>query len=475
MSTANLAQDDKKFPGQIKYIVWNEACERYSYYGMRSILVIFLVQYLLLTKTQATADYHIFAGACYLFPVLGAYISDRFLGKYKTIIILSLVYCLGHLFLAVFEAHKLGFYAGLGLIALGSGGIKPCVSAHVGDQFKPSQKDLLRKVFDLFYFMINFGSTISTLITPWTLAKFGPAVAFGIPGILMFFATIIFWMGRNKYVHIPPTGKIEHGTGRVLLSALQNFSKRGDKGLLGGAYLNHPAQAVDDVKAALGVSKIFIAIAVFWALFDQHGSSWVLQAKEMDLSFGYFGIDKLLPSQIPALNPIMVMILIPTFTFGVYPAIEKVFGYEMTPLRKMGWGMMVAAISFGFVAAYQFILDDGSQISVLWQVIPFLVITMAEVMVSITGLEFAYTQAPRSMKSTIMSMWLLTVFFGNMITAYIALMAESLNLQGGNFFVFFAVLMAVFAVIFGVIAKGYVMKDYMESGNISVDPNLVED
>lgn len=464
MSSANIAQDDTKFPRQIKYIVWNEACERYSYYGMRSILVIFLVQYLLLTKTQATADYHIFAGACYLFPVLGAYISDRFLGKYKTIITLSIVYCIGHLFLAIFETDKTGFYWGLALIALGSGGIKPCVSAHVGDQFKPSQKDLLRKVFDLFYFMINFGSVFSTLVTPWTLNAFGPAIAFGVPGALMFIATFIFWLGGKYYVHIPPTGKVEHGTGRVLISAIKNFSKREDKGLLGGAYLDHPAQAVEDVKAALSVSKIFVAIAVFWALFDQHGSSWVLQAKEMDLSFGYFGIEKLLPSQIPALNPFMVMILIPTFTFGVYPAIEKVFGYQMTPLRKMGWGMMVAAISFVFVGVYQYILDGGTQISVLWQVIPFLVITMAEVMVSITGLEFAYTQAPRSMKSTIMSMWLLTVFFGNMITAYIALMADKLNLEGGNFFIFFAVLMAIFAVIFALIAKNYQMKDFMESG-----------
>lgn len=475
MSTANIASDDNKFPRQIKYIVWNEACERYSYYGMRSILVIFLVQYLLLTKTQATADYHLFAGACYLFPVLGAYISDRFLGKYKTIMILSTVYCVGHLFLAIFEHDKTGFYWGLGLIALGSGGIKPCVSAHVGDQFKPTQKAALRKVFDLFYFMINFGSVFSTIITPWTLQAYGPAVAFGIPGILMAVATFIFWLGRDKYVHIPPTGKVEHGTGRVLLSAITNFSKRGDRGLLGGAYESHPAENVDDVKAALSVSKIFVAIAVFWALFDQHGSSWVLQAKEMNLEFGYFGIDTLLPSQIPALNPIMVMILIPTFTFGVYPAVEKLFGYEMTPLRKMGWGMFMAAISFVFVAAFQFTLDGGTQISVVWQVIPFLIITMAEVMVSITGLEFAYTQAPRSMKSTIMSMWLLTVFFGNMITAYIALMAESLNLEGGNFFVFFAVLMGVFAVIFGLIAKGYVMQDYMEAGDVIVDPALVED
>jgi POT family proton-dependent oligopeptide transporter len=462
-----MSENLNKYPSQIKYIVWNEACERYSYYGMRSILVIFLVQYLLISNTDATSDYHIFAGACYLFPLLGAYISDRFWGKYKTILTLSLVYCLGHAFLAIFEHDKTGFYWGLGLIALGSGGIKPCVSAHVGDQFKAGQQALLKKVFDLFYWMINFGSFFSTLITPWTLEAYGPSVAFGIPGVLMLIATFIFWLGRNEFVHVPPTGKNPHGTGRVLLSAIKNMGS--GKGFLEAAKADHPDRAVEDVKAAFDVGKIFIAITIFWALFDQHGSSWVLQAKEMDLSFGYFGIDKLLPSQIPALNPIMVMGLIPLFTFVIYPNIEKIFGYQMTPLRRMAWGMFVAAASFVFVAIFQYILDGGNQISVLWQVIPFLVITMAEVMISITGLEFAYTQAPRSMKSTIMSMWLLTVFFGNMITAWIA----KINVfQGGNFFMFFAILMGIFAIVFALIAKNYVVKDYMENGEVAVDPEL---
>lgn len=457
MSTTVEAQKDR-YPSQIKYIVWNEACERYSYYGMRSILVIFLVQYLLIEKSQAVSDYHLFSAACYLFPLLGAYISDRFWGKYKTILWLSIVYCIGHLFLALFENSQTGFYWGLGLIALGSGGIKPCVSAHVGDQFKASQSALLQKVFDLFYFMINFGSFFSTLITPWTLEAYGPAVAFGIPGILMAIATFVFWLGRNEFVHVPPTGKNPHGTLAVLVSAVKNMGS--GNGFLNGAKKDHPDQAVEDVKAAFSVGKIFIAISVFWALFDQHGSSWVLQAREMDLSVNLLGWKtELLPSQIPALNPIMVMVLIPLFTFGIYPFLEKVFKTEMTPLKRMSGGMFVAAASFVFVAVYQYQLDGGNKISVLWQIIPFLVITMAEVMISITGLQFAYTQAPRSMKSTIMSMWLLTVFFGNLITAWVA---KINTFDGGNFFMFFAILMAVFGVIFVWMAKNYVMKDYME-------------
>ena len=129
--------------------------------------------------------------------------------------------------------------------------------------------------------------------------------------------------------------------------------------------------------------------------------------------------------------------------------------------------MFVTALSFVFVAIFQYLLDGGTQVSVLWQVIPYLVITMAEVMVSITGLEFAYTQAPRSMKSTIMSMWLLTVFFGNTITAYIA----KINVfEGGNFFMFFAILMAAFGVVFALIAKNYQVKDFMEDGDVAVNP-----
>lgn len=451
-----------KFPKQIKYIVINEACERYSYYGMRSILVIFLVSHFGMSNGQATSDYHIFVAACYLLPLLGAYLSDRFWGKYKTILYLSLVYCVGHAFLAFFENSQAGFYAGLALIALGSGGIKPCVSAHVGDQFKPDQKDQLRKVFDLFYWMINFGSTFSSLITPWTLEAYGPAVAFGIPGILMLVATLFFWLGKKHYVIVPPTGKKEHTTSKILLNAFLNFSKRpAGSGILGGALLKHPKEAVEEVKAALEVGKIFVAISVFWALYDQHGSSWVLQANEMVLEGTILGINySLLPSQIPAMNPIMVMALIPFFTFFVYPTTEKVLKIKMTPLKKMASGMFLTVLSFVIVAIFQYILDGGTKISVLWQFFPFLIITMAEVMISITGLEFAYTQAPRSMKSTIMSMWLLTVFFGNLITAYVA----QVNVfKGGDYFMFFSGLMFVFAVIFSFMSTRYKEKEYMES------------
>lgn len=457
-AAASIEATDNKFPAQIKFIVGNEACERYSYYGMRSILTVFMIQVLLMQEGDATSTYHLFAAACYLFPLLGAFISDRIWGKYKTILYLSLVYCAGHAVLAVWE-NKLGLYAGLGLIALGSGGIKPCVSAHVGDQFKANQTHLLKKVYELFYFMINFGSFFSTIITPWTLKAYGPSVAFGIPGVLMFLATIVFWMGRHDYIHVPPTKSDGHGLVNVVMSAFKHSGSRkpGQK-FLDGAIKDHSQEQIEAVRAVFDIAKLFAAISVFWALFDQHGSSWVIQAMKMDLNF--MGIE-FEASQISAWNPIMVMGLIPLFSMGVYPMLDKM-GWKTTPIRRMTLGMFVGAVAFAMVAFMQVMMDGGTKLNVMWQFFPYLVMTMAEVMISITGLEFAYTQAPRSMKSSVMSIWLLTVFFGNMLTAYVSKLENLIPVASTGYFAFFAILMAVFAGVFWFMGTRYKVKNYME-------------
>lgn len=454
-AAANAQATDNRFPPQIKYIVGNEACERYSYYGMRSILVVFMIQVLLIQEADATSIYHLFAGACYLFPLLGAFLADRIWGKYKTILYLSLVYCAGHAVLAIWET-KMGLYGGLALIALGSGGIKPCVSAHVGDQFRADQSHLLKKVYELFYFMINFGSFFSTLVTPWTLKEFGPSVAFGIPGVLMFIATIVFWMGRHEFVHVPPTKGDGHGLMNVLASAIRN--RKAGQSFLDGALKDHSQEHVDGAKAVLDIAKLYAAISVFWALFDQHGSSWVIQAMAMDLNF--MGI-QFEASQIAAWNPIMVMGLIPLYSMGIYPMLDKL-GLKTTPIRRMTWGMFVAAASFALVGFIQIWMDSSAdKVNVMWQFFPYLIITCAEVMISITGLEFSYTQAPRSMKSAIMSIWLLTVFFGNLITAYVS-KVNFFPVASTGYFMFFAALMGVFAVIFWYMGKNYKVKNYME-------------
>jgi POT family proton-dependent oligopeptide transporter len=466
MSTAAAAEfpaakTSAGFPSQIKYIVGNEVCERFSFYGMRAILTVFMVNQLAMPKNEATAVYHWFVSAAYFTPLIGAWISDRFWGKYRTIMTLSIVYCLGHLVMSLFET-KTGVYIGLALIALGAGGIKPCVSAHVGDQFTDKNKELVPKIFDIFYFSINFGSFFSTLLTPWLLVKYGPSVAFGVPGILMAMATFVFWLGRKEFVNVPPTGKTgKPGFVAMLLAAARGTRKPGGD-FWSAAEAKYSAEDVEGARAAMGIFKVFATVSVFWALFDQHGSSWVLQAEQMNLNF--MGV-KFEASQISALNPIMVMVLIPIFAKGVYPLVEKVTGLAMTPLRRMSGGMVIAGTSFVAAALIQVAIDKGGVPSIGWQFIPYLLITVAEIMVSITGLEFAYTQAPRSMKSTIMSFWFLTVFAGNILTAYVA---EINKFQGAAFFWFFAILMLAFSGVFIWSASRYKVREYLEDGSAPV-------
>ncbi|WP_139115961.1 MFS transporter, partial [Xanthomonas translucens] len=196
MSAASAAAG-ARMPRQIPYIIGNEACERFSFYGMRNILVQFLITSLLLQEAtapgrEAEAKHilHSFMVGVYFFPLLGGWLADRFFGKYTTILWFSLIYCAGHACLALFEGSREGFFVGLGLIALGAGGIKPLVASFMGDQFDQSNKHLAKLVFDAFYWIINFGSLFASLLIPLALKNLGPAWAFGIPGLLMFVATL---------------------------------------------------------------------------------------------------------------------------------------------------------------------------------------------------------------------------------------------------------------------------------------------
>ena len=437
--TAPVSRSD--MPGGIPYIIGNEAAERFSFYGMRAILVVFMTQYLVdssgaldvMSETEAKGWYHLFVSAVYLTPLLGALLSDGLLGKYRTIILLSLLYCAGHAALAL-DDSRWGLVAGLGMIALGAGGIKPCVSSHLGDQFGHSNQGLLSRAFAWFYFSINLGAFFSSLATPWMLARFGSTVAFAVPGILMLIATLTFWAGRHKFVHIPAGGR------RFIKEA---FSKKG----LG----------------ALGrLSIVYVFVAVFWSLFDQTGSSWVLQARHMNTLI--FGIE-LLPAQIQAANPLLVMLLIPVFSYWVYPAIDKVF--PLTPLRKIAIGLFVAAAAFAVPTVIQLSIDQGGSPSIVWQLLAYVVLTAAEVMVSITCLEFSYTQAPKTMKSFVMAFFMLSISLGNLFTSAVNFIIQrpdgSSALEGADYFLFFTVLMLVTAMLFVVMARYYRGQSYIHA------------
>ena len=630
-------------PPGVPYIVGNEGAERFSFYGMKAILKVYLIALYIRfvdestvsadamadAEARSTEIVHLFVAGTYAFPLLGAIISDRLWGKYNTILWVSLIYCAGHAVLAVagrlgeiemFDAAEVSMYLGLGLIAIGAGGIKPCVSANVGDQFTASNAHLVTKVFQIFYFIINYGSFFSTILTPLFLKYFGPEVAFGVPGVLMGIATLVFWMGRHKFIRVPPSpgGRLglfdtivtmllftplfsiivgyfvlwEH----FLADAQAGSEFAGVTGALVGEYFAHywwlPAgtiaalalgfylfrvrqgiqasdgflpvllynmthqsergpemsyfdvgrarfgdEAGDGPPAVLKIMVVFSMVSVFWALFDQHASTWVDQARQMALGLtvpaylGYWGLGatiglsayggiwlfrwlandplpyrltirvlgatvvlglaaavgdlvgppmgnlvvdssgesarqrmlsiEMTPAQLSFLNPMFVMIVIPLLNFAVYAPLRRK-GIEVKPLQKMTVGMFLAAAAFAAAAILQQAIQTAGpgQVHALWQIVQYFVMTVSEVLVSITGLEFAYTQAPRAMKSTIMGFWLLCVTFGNLIVAFLAPLQKTYELS--EFFWLFAGLMAGAAVIFAVLAYFYKGRSYLQ-------------
>jgi len=441
-----------RFPPQIRYIVWNEGAERFSFYGMRSILTVYMASHLAFPRNEAVANYSWFVAACYFTPLLGAFLADRVFGRYRIILWVSLGYVFGHALMAAWES-RWGLFCALSLIALGSGGIKPCVSAYVGDQFRPDQSHLLQRVYNLFYWMVNLGSALSTMLIPELLARYGPGVAFAVPGLFMAIALLIFLAGRRRYVNMPPSGPDPHSFLPVVWTAVRRLGTRPGH-WLDGALVRHPEAAVAGARAVFRIMGVFVAVTAFWALFDQHGSSWVLQAQRMDLQVMGYTIKA---SQLAALNPWMVMAIIPLFSMALFPLLDRA-GVRVTPLGKMTVGMFLAVGSFAAATVVDVLLESGLRLNGLWQIPQYLFLTAAEVLVSVTGLEFSYTQAPRSMKSTIMSIWFLTIFAGNVLTGLVS----RLNFfQGWGFFAFFTALMLAAAIGFAVIARSY--KPYQEA------------
>jgi POT family proton-dependent oligopeptide transporter len=415
-SLAAAEARDDRMPRGIPFIVANEFAERFCYYGINAILTIYMTQFLRIGDADATTYHSLFKSAAYFSPLVGAIVSDVVWGKYRTIMTFSMVYCAGCTVLALVPG-TFGLLLGLGLVAFGTGGIKPCVSTNVGDQFTSKNQHLIERAFSYFYLAINAGSSISIFFCPVLLAKYGPRVAFGMPAAMMFVATIVFWLGRNTFAVVPPAGRAwleetgfmwvwQRGGGPRFLSVL---------GVRAGDPDEKPASPAG-LKIIGSLAVIYLFVAVWWALWDQsNGQTWTLQAESslMDKNIG-FGFT-ILPAQIQVVNGLFILALVPVFTLVVYPVWARFT--RVTPLRKIAVGLLAMVAAFLIVGRIEGRIQAGVTVSVWWQVLAYVVLTASEVLVSITALEFSYKQAPLRMKSFIMALFLVSTSVGNLITA----------------------------------------------------------
>ncbi|XP_061579448.1 solute carrier family 15 member 1 [Cololabis saira] len=372
------------YPISIFFIVVNEFCERFSYYGMRAVLVLYFKYFLRWDDDLATSIYHTFVALCYLTPILGAIVADSWLGKFKTIIYLSIVYAIGQVAMAVSAVHditdtdrngtpdNMTFHVafsmvGLFLIALGTGGIKPCVAAFGGDQFGEHQDKQRRTFFSVFYLCINGGSLLSTIITPTLRAQECGiytkqkcySLAFGVPAALMVVALVVFILGSGMYYKPKPQGNIMLDVCKCIGFAIKNryrhrsnqYPKR--QHWMDWAEEKYEKLLIAQIKMVLKVLFLYIPLPMFWTLFDQKGSRWTLQATTMD---GHFGSLVIQPDQMQTVNPILILTLVPVMDSVIYPLFKKC-GLNFTPLKRMTVGMFLAALAFVCAALVQIEID----------------------------------------------------------------------------------------------------------------------
>uniref|UniRef100_A0A671Z1B0 Solute carrier family 15 member 1 n=1 Tax=Sparus aurata TaxID=8175 RepID=A0A671Z1B0_SPAAU len=372
------------YPISIFFIVVNEFCERFSYYGMRAVLVLYFKYFLQWDDDFATTIYHTFVALCYLTPILGAIVADSWLGKFKTIVYLSLVYTLGQIIMAISAIHDITDHnkdgtpddmtlhialsmVGLLLIALGTGGIKPCVAAFGGDQFEDHQEKQRSTFFSIFYLSINAGSLLSTIITPILRAQECGIhkkmqcypLAFGVPAALMVVALIVFIVGSGMYNKTAPQGNIIVKVCRCIGFAIKNRSRHRSsqhpkrEHWMDWADEKYDKLLIAQVKMVLKVLFLYIPLPMFWALFDQQGSRWTLQATTLNGNFGFMTIQ---PDQMQTVNPILILVLVPIMDSVIYPLIAKC-KLNFSPLKRMTVGMFLAALAFIAAALVQIQID----------------------------------------------------------------------------------------------------------------------
>jgi POT family proton-dependent oligopeptide transporter len=411
------------------FFFWGEFAERCSYYGMRAILLLYMTEKLGFADGNANLTMSLFIAGCYILPLAGGYIADNYLGKYRTIVYFSIPYILGHVVLGVENVWFL--IAALGLLAMGSGVIKPNISTLMGltyDQKRPGQEKLRSDAFAMFYGAINIGAAISSFALPVLRTHYGYQIAFLFPAVLMVMSLGFFAAGKPFYA----TETIERAT-------LTPEDRRQRRVVLRRIF------------------GLFIVVTFFWSIFDQSATTWTLFARDyLDLQlFGW----TLTPDQIQGLNPILIVLMLPPITILWHLLAD--LGFKLRPTDKMLIGFILTTITMGIMSYAGFRATELGKVSVLWEMACYILITVAEICISVVGLELAFSAAPNTMKSFVTACWLLTVFFANMLNSLITPLygAEipvlGITLTPGPYFGIFALLMIPVTIAFILVSRRF--------------------
>jgi len=371
--------------------------ERFGYYGVRAVLILFLRDMLAYSDDDATLWYHVITTLSYIWPLGFAIAADSGFGKTKAIAFGLVVYVIGMCMTATGGMPQVfgsGFneetgekdddwwqnnlvairgvsLGGLMLVTFGNG-IKSCVSPHGGDQFEPSATSTISTYFAMFYFSTNVGAFVTQFLTPLLrdqdcgMSEYDLGscfqLALWVPAAILLGAALVFFCGTCFYYNKPPAGNVIVKAGGAIRTAIKEKRKvkKTDRDpnahWLDYAIPKYGKRFCTELRYIFPILVMFIPCPFFWALFDLTGSRWTLSATQLNgqISENF----TLLPDQIQALNPIMVLLLIPTFNYIIYPLLAKC-NLLTQPLQKMSCGMFISASAFLVSGVLQLAVEQG--------------------------------------------------------------------------------------------------------------------
>ncbi|KAH2158511.1 hypothetical protein KXW33_006159 [Aspergillus fumigatus] len=461
----NLRHVAENLPVSAWLVAIVELCERFTYYGMSGLFQNYVNNPLDGSKGRgalgmghqgATGLTTFFQFWCYVTPILGAIIADQYLGKYKTIVLFCGVYLVGLLILVCTSiptalehgAGLGGFIVAILVIGLGTGGIKSNVAPLIADQYRRKKMAVsttkkgerviidpaltIQRIYMIFYGCINLGS-LSLLATPYMERDIGFWSGYLLCLCMFACGTLVLIVGRKFYVVRPPQGSIItdafKALGIMIINRKMDAPKPSWQAANGGSRRNLPwdDHFIDELKRALVACRVFCFFPIYWVVYGQFSGNFVTQAAQMQ---GH-GIPNDLMQNF---DPISIIVFIPILETLVYPLLRR-FHIRFRPITRISLGFVVASLAMMYAAIVQHLIysagpcyehplcdaskidgtAQGNRVHIAIQTPAYMFIGISEIFASVSGLEYAYTKAPPSMKSFVQSMYLLTNAFGSAI------------------------------------------------------------
>jgi POT family proton-dependent oligopeptide transporter len=381
-------------PAGLYFLFFTEMWERFSYYGMRSLLVYYMIKHLQFTQERSSQIYGLYTGFVYFTPLFGGMLADRLVGQRRIVILGAVLMAMGHFMMAVEDM----FFPALLFLILGNGAFKPNISTQVGALYPPGDHRRDR-AFSIFYMGINLGAFFSPLVCGTLGEKIGYHWGFGAAGVGMIIALLVYLKGQK---HLAPDMIMR-------------------KKASGRQVAPEPMTREDRLK----IGAIFVMMAlsiVFWSVYEQQGNTLALWA-DVHTNRVIFGWE-MPASWFQSFNPLMIFIFVPVL--NIFWERQDRRGKEPSSIAKMGSGCILLAAAFLILVLPSRQLEVMPRASILWLAACALVLTIGEIYFSPIGLSLVTKIAPARIISMMMGVWFLSSFFGNYLSGYLGTFWEKM-------------------------------------------------